>query len=148
MDKANLMSRQVGRPSAAQEVAQRILGLQRAEESDADFARRLGITPQRLHHYKQGGGASLEAILEIAKHTHLAFYLLTSKENPDFPLELITEREAAELMDLLDQARDILSAALTRSRRPVRSVRSAPARVAEPRPEPLTKRKAKGKEEG
>lgn len=76
-DKAYCMSRQDA--SAAKQVAGRILTLQRTDESDADFARRLGVSPQLLNHYKQGGGASVSALAKIIERGHDAVWLVTGR---------------------------------------------------------------------
>lgn len=67
--------------SVAREVAARILAMRKEGETDADFARRLGITPQLLNHYKKGGGASVEAVARITKNDPRAYWLLTGEEH-------------------------------------------------------------------
>ena len=52
------------------EAAARILALQRLNESDADFARRIGLSPQQINNYKnEGRGASLEVVRDVAVRT-------------------------------------------------------------------------------
>lgn len=52
------------------EVAERILSLQKEGESDAEFARRIGFTPQAVYAYKKKKvGASLEAVLTVSHQT-------------------------------------------------------------------------------
>ena len=52
------------------EAAARILALQRLGESDADFARRIGLSPQQVNNYKnEGRGASLEVVRDVAVRT-------------------------------------------------------------------------------
>lgn len=52
------------------EAAARILALQRLGENDAEFARRIGLSPQQVNNYKnEGRGASLEVVRDVAVRT-------------------------------------------------------------------------------
>lgn len=103
------MARQEDR-TAAREVAARILSLRKERETDADFARRLGISPQLLHYYKKGGGASIDVVAQIARTEQRAYWLLTG-DNP--PAQEGGELERVEGMEL-DRLHEFLSALLDR----------------------------------
>jgi transcriptional regulator with XRE-family HTH domain len=55
---------------AALDAASRILDLQRAEESDRDFAARVGLSPQTIANYRAGAtGASVDALAQVVIRT-------------------------------------------------------------------------------
>jgi hypothetical protein len=60
-------------------VANRILELKRVGESDAEFGRRIGLTPQVLSNYRSRlHGASLDAVAAVAARTRVNLqWLLT-----------------------------------------------------------------------
>jgi hypothetical protein len=60
-------------------VANRILELKRVGESDAEFGRRIGLTPQVLSNYRSRlHGASLDAVAAVAANTRVNLqWLLT-----------------------------------------------------------------------
>lgn len=62
----------------------RLLSLQEPGESDADFARRLGIAPQVLSNYKNGHhGLSLESALKVHENAGISLnWLLAGHGSP------------------------------------------------------------------
>jgi transcriptional regulator with XRE-family HTH domain len=67
----------------------RLLSLQEPEESDAAFARRLGIAPQVLSNYKNGHhGLSLESALKVHENAGISLdWLLAGHGSPWIPGE-------------------------------------------------------------
>lgn len=67
----------------------RLFALQRPGESDAAFARRLGLSPQVLSNYKNGHhGLSLRTCLEIHRNTGISLeWVLTGRGVPDLDPE-------------------------------------------------------------
>ena len=64
-------------------VAQRILQLKREGENDAEFARRIGLSPQVLSNYKSRlHGASLEAVASVAANTDVNLHWLLTGAGP------------------------------------------------------------------
>lgn len=56
--------------SLGREAANRILALQKLGETDAELARRLGLSSQQISNYRNGGkGASLEVVRDVAVRT-------------------------------------------------------------------------------
>jgi hypothetical protein len=67
----------------AREVTERLLSYQHPDERPADFARRLGITPQVLNGYLNNGATvSTEKLVEILRHAPWinARFVLTGEE--------------------------------------------------------------------
>lgn len=83
-------------------VAGRILELRKPEESDSDFARRLGFSPQIVSNWRNGTNeASLEAVaqvLEEDRHAN-AHYLVTGKYRATEPTE--NDRLVQQMRELL-----------------------------------------------
>lgn len=67
-----------------QRVLDRLFSLQREGESDADFARRLGLKPQHLSNYRNGRhGLSLKSAVRISRATDLSLdWLLLGRGEP------------------------------------------------------------------
>lgn len=75
------------RISAQQDALDRLLSLQEPEESDAAFARRLGIAPQVLSNYKNGHhGLSLKSALTVHESAGISLdWLLAGHGSPWLP---------------------------------------------------------------
>lgn len=59
-----------GRGDLKKEVASRILSLRRPDELDAEFARRLGVSPQVVNNFRSGRpGAGLETVVQVVRAT-------------------------------------------------------------------------------
>lgn len=66
-------------------VLDRLLTLKREDESDAAFARRLGLQPQHLSNYRSGRhGLSLQTAVKIAQNTGLSLDWLLRGEGEPF----------------------------------------------------------------
>lgn len=78
-------------------VLERLLSLKREDESDAAFARRLGLQPQHLSNYRSGRHSlSLTTALRIARTTGLSLdWLLRGAGEPFRPVEEDGDGEAA-----------------------------------------------------
>ena len=63
-------------------MAQRILQLKGSDETDADFARRLGLSAQKIANYRAGGGASVDALATILTRTDANPRWLVTGEGP------------------------------------------------------------------
>lgn len=68
--------------SAAIQMAQRILELKGSNETDAEFARRLGLSAQKIANYRAGGGASVDALATILTRTDANPRWLVTGEGP------------------------------------------------------------------
>lgn len=78
---------------AALDAAARILELQRAGESDRDFAKRIGLSPQTIANYRAGGtGASVDALAQVVSRTGASARWLILGDQP--PLEAEGPSEA------------------------------------------------------
>lgn len=67
-------------------VLERLLELKREGESDAAFARRIGLQPQHLSNYRSGRhGLSLQTAVRIARVTDLSLDWLLRGEGEPFP---------------------------------------------------------------
>lgn len=90
------------------EIAKRILELQKPDEIDAAFARRLGVSAQVLQNWKDGKGVSIDAVVTVLEHvpTIDAYALLLDR---DRDLELVPPGEAekalAEIAKILERLR-------------------------------------------
>lgn len=82
------------------QAAERLLSLQRPNESNTDFARRLRITPQHITNY-QTSGLSLEILARVAKKLSAAdvLFVLTGERGSD-------EEVLARKADAYDQLAD------------------------------------------
>jgi hypothetical protein len=83
-------------------VAGRILELKRAEETDTDFAYRLGLTPQIISNWRAGlNEASLDAVVSTLRKIKAAnpWYLLLGKGAP----ELVEPGEAEDRLRAIQQ---------------------------------------------
>ena len=68
-----------------QRVLDRLLELKREGESDAAFARRIGLQPQHLSNYRSGRhGLSLQTAVRIARNTGLSLDWLLRGEGEPF----------------------------------------------------------------
>lgn len=78
------MSRNRDAPEWQERVLERLLSLKRDAESDAAFARRLGLQPQHLSNYRSGRhGLSIRTALRIARNTGLSLdWLLRGEGRP------------------------------------------------------------------
>ncbi len=78
------MSRNREAPEWQERVLERLLSLKRDAESDAAFARRLGLQPQHLSNYRSGRhGLSIRTALRIARNTGLSLdWLLRGEGRP------------------------------------------------------------------
>jgi hypothetical protein len=73
-------------PSIAVLAAERILSLKRPDETDAELARRVGLSPQQIANYRAGSGASLDAIAAVLTNTDANPWWLVLGEGPQqFP---------------------------------------------------------------
>lgn len=65
-------------------VLDRLFSVQKNEESQAGFARRLGLQPQHLSNYRQGRhGLSLKSAIRISRNTGLSLdWLLLGRGDP------------------------------------------------------------------
>lgn len=98
------------RLSDERRVALRILSLREAAESDADFAKRLGISPQRLNGYKnQDRGASLDVVFTVARKLGLSPTWILTGEGPKKQVHGESEGKAA-LVDVRDRLIGLASA--------------------------------------
>ena len=69
-------------------VLDRLLSLKREDESDAAFARRLGLQPQHLSNYRSGRhGLSLRSAVRVARSTGLSLDWLLRGEGEPFRAE-------------------------------------------------------------
>lgn len=67
-------------------VLERLLELKREGESDAAFARRIGLQPQHLSNYRSGRhGLSLQTAVRVARVTDLSLDWLLRGEGEPFP---------------------------------------------------------------
>ena len=102
-------------------VAARIFGLQRPDESDAAFARRLGVDPQVLNNWKdkpgkQPDGVSIDKLHAIVRHGGVnPYYLLLGEGDSYSPPSVDASQTAVrQIEDILRQMR---AAAPTRAAR-------------------------------
>lgn len=67
------------------QVADRILSLHRPDETDSEFARRLGLSPQVINHYRTGRqGAALESVVQVVRATGVNMHwLVTGEAGPE-----------------------------------------------------------------
>lgn len=79
--------------SAAVQMAQRILELKGSDETDAEFARRLGLSAQKIGNYRAGGGASVDALATILTRTDANPRWLVTGEGP----QLLPSSERGDL---------------------------------------------------
>ena len=69
-------------------VAARLAELQKLGEQDAEFARRIGLTPQNWNNLKTGKqrSVSVETLADIVRHLKLSeadlYYIVTGKKKP------------------------------------------------------------------
>lgn len=77
-----LVTPQSREASIAVQVAQRLLELKRSGEGDADFARRLGLSPQQISNYRAGSGASVDAITAVVSRTDVNPRWLLTGDGP------------------------------------------------------------------
>ena len=98
-------------PDLGRQVAERIMSLQKPRESDAAFARRVGLSPQLVNNYKHGrGGASLDIAATVASRTGRTLDWLVFGEGDETanPLRPVGGREMDELRGLLRDALEII----------------------------------------
>jgi hypothetical protein len=55
--------------ATASAVAQRVLELRKPDEADAEFARRIGLSPTKIANYRAGGGISVDALALVVERT-------------------------------------------------------------------------------
>lgn len=80
MNTAVLMKRQ--EDDTARAAAQRILSLKTdADESDAAFARRIGVASQHVVNWRAGGGADLKTIATVHRETGAGLHWLVTGED-------------------------------------------------------------------
>lgn len=79
-----MSSREFRDDSWEQRVVDRLFSLKRADESDAAFARRLGLQPQHLSNYRNGHhGLSLQTAVRVAEGTGISLdWLLLGQGKP------------------------------------------------------------------
>lgn len=100
-------------------VAGRILSLQLAEEKDADFARRIGVSPQDVWNWKNGkGGAQLKTVVAVHRNVEVSLnWLITGASHTDAYAagleagQRVLEKAAGEIKRLLEPARALGEAA-------------------------------------
>ena len=115
---------------AAVAAAGRVLELQKEGERDADFARRVGIAPQMIIHYRNGGGASLDVLAEVARRARVsANWLLDIPEPGQAVLRPVTPQELDDLAGVLGVASGMVEALRARyeAERPQPEATPAPA---------------------
>ena len=101
------------RDSPAVRAAQRILRLKRPTEIDTDFARRVGLSPQKIANYRAGSGASVDALAAVVARTDVNPRWLLLGEGPerippsDRP-EGLYQRGAEEVLKEIRQCLDHL----------------------------------------
>lgn len=95
------------------EAAKRLLKLKRSSETLSDFARRLGVTPQNIDHWK-ARGLSLDKLAEMSPRLSEAevLYVVGRPKNarqPAASLLLPKPSTLADLRDWLDRVREATS---------------------------------------
>lgn len=85
-------------------VLERLLTLKREDESDAAFARRLGLQPQHLSNYRSGRhGLSLQTAVKVAQNTGLSLdWLLRGEGEPFGPPEDYASQMADASVQMAD----------------------------------------------
>ncbi|HKK28639.1 MAG TPA: helix-turn-helix transcriptional regulator [Gemmatimonadota bacterium] len=80
-----MSSRELRAGSWEERVVGRLFSLKRRDESDAAFARRLGLQPQHLSNYRNGHhGLSLRTAIRVAEGTGISLdWLLLGRGKPD-----------------------------------------------------------------
>lgn len=79
-----MSTREHGDESWEQRVVDRLFSLKRRGESDAAFARRLGLQPQHLSNYRNGHhGLSVQTAIRVAEGTGISLdWLLLGRGKP------------------------------------------------------------------
>lgn len=89
-----------GTPDYSREVTERLLSLQGEDEIDADFARRLHVSPQTLNAWQTGTKISLDKLIVVAKRARInLLWLMTGQGRPDAPPPDTAEPYTAGVLD-------------------------------------------------